>query len=116
MSTENASTPSRPLPRVSIEQPGPERGANDVREHLDESECALCGVPDAPRVLVEIPMAGKNAFRRVCRGHSEHPDHPGYASKENPTEYRFCPGCGDVDILLPNGLCLDCDYKIEDAR
>jgi len=58
MSVENASTPSRPLPRVRIEQPSAERGADDVRAHLDEPGCALCGVPDAPRVLVEIPWTG----------------------------------------------------------
>ncbi|ELZ39949.1 hypothetical protein C471_08390, partial [Halorubrum saccharovorum DSM 1137] len=94
MSTENASTPSRPLPRVRIDQPGAERGADDVRAHLDEDQCVLCGAPDAPRVLVEIPWTGKRGLRRVCRGHSEHPDHPGYASTENPDQYRFCEACG----------------------
>ena len=116
MSTENASTPSRPLPRVSIEQPGAERGADDVREHLDDDQCELCGVPDAPRVLVEIPWTGKRGLRRVCRGHSEHPDHPGYASKENPAEYRFCESCGTAAVLTPDGVCRACFHDTEDAE
>ena len=116
MSTENTSTPSRPLPRVRVEQPGADRGADEAREHLDEPECELCGAPDTPRVRVEIPWTGKRGLRRVCRGHPEHPDHPGYASKENPTEYRICPGCGAVDRLLSAGVCRACFDPTEDAQ
>jgi len=116
MSVENASTPSRPLPRVRIEQPSAERGADDVRAHLDEPGCALCGVPDAPRVLVEVPWTGTRGLRRVCRGHSEHPDHPGYASKTNPTEYRFCEACGTAAALTPDGVCRSCFDGTEAAQ
>jgi len=57
-------TPARPY-RTAQRR---ERGADDVRAHLDEPGCALCGVPDAPRVLVEIPWTGTRGLRRVCRG------------------------------------------------
>jgi hypothetical protein len=116
MSADDAPTPSRPLPRVRVEHPGAERGGDDVCEHLDEPGCELCGVPDAPRVLVEIPWTGKRGLRRVCRGHSEHPDHPGHAAAENPTEYRFCEACGQARILTPDDVCRACLCTTEDDR
>jgi ribosomal protein L37E len=116
MSTNDDPSPSRPLPRVRVEQPGAERGADDVRAHLDDDQCELCGAPDTPRVRIEIPWTGKFGRRRVCRGHPDHPDHPGYPSPENPTEYRFCPECGAVARLLSAGVCRACFDPTEETR
>jgi hypothetical protein len=100
---------SRPLPIVEVRHLSADRGADDVRAHLDSAPCALCGCPDAPLASVEIPWTGKWARRRVCRGHSEHPDHPGTVQRENPTDYRYCARCGDLSyIRARNGLCDDC--------
>jgi len=115
MSVENASTPSRPLPRVRIEQPSAERGADDVRAHLDEPGCALCGVPDAPRVLVEIPWTGTRDSGESAAATQNTPT-PGYASKTNPTEYRFCEACGTAAALTPDGVCRSCFDGTEAAQ
>jgi len=72
--------------------------------------------PGRTRVLVEIPWTGTRGLRRVCRGHSEHPDHPGYASKTNPTEYRFCEACGTAAALTPDGVCRSCFDGTEAAQ
>jgi hypothetical protein len=102
-------TPSKPLPVVEVRRPSAERGADDAREHLDADPCGLCGCPDADLVRVEISWTGKFGMRRVCRGHVEHPDHPGYAERENPTDYRFCSRCEALGQWVnSDGLCSDC--------
>jgi len=113
----SADTPSRPLPRITVDQPSAERGADDARAHLDAEHCSLCGCPDVDRVVVEIPWTGKTALRPVCKGHSEHPDHPGYAESENPVDYRECERCGALGEWSEHHcLCLNCKMDFSDEE
>lgn len=103
---------TRPLPVIEIRKPKADRGAEDVRSHLDARACALCGCPDVEEVIVELPWTGRSAYRPVCKGHPEHPDHPGFVKSDPPTDYRWCGGCGDLGrIVNPNRLCFDCRVK-----
>lgn len=111
---------SNPLPLIEIERPSADRGADDVRDHLDALRCTLCDCPDVDEILVEIPWTGKEAFRPVCKGHAEHPEHPGFTEDENPTEYRFCPECNEVAPFHfdSSEVCMDCwlGMKEEERR
>jgi len=90
---------SSPLPLVEIHRPSAERGADDVREHLDGLRCIFCNVPvgdDEQRILAD--HFGTLRVFPICKEHHEHPDswnlavHGGkFADK-----MYFCPTCGDL--------------------
>ena len=99
---------SRPLPRVQIEYPSRERGADGVREHLDAPRCALCGCPDVDLVLADV--FGAMMRRPICRGHSEHPEHHRYTGGDNPVDLRRCLGCDEFyrERWGAKPWCLEC--------
>ena len=105
---------SQPLPIIRVERPTADRGADDVREHLDGPRCELCNVPvatDEQSITVE-EFGGVLAYHHVCKGHREHPDSI-YHPHPDPERYRFCPECGIVTTRPPLfDVCRGCDPDV----
>ncbi len=94
---EIATGVSRPLPVLEVRRPTADRGANDVREHLDGKRCIFCGVPVGDdEEFIEADKFGTLVTRPICKGHSEHPESWLRARLENREEMGYCPSCGDV--------------------
>ncbi|APX98616.1 hypothetical protein [Natronorubrum daqingense] len=89
--------PTRPLPHVEIHRPRADRGADDVRDHLDGQRCIFCDVPvgDDERSIAADKF-GLRVTRPICKGHSEHPESWRAAVAHNPDAMGYCPTCGDV--------------------
>ena len=94
---ETSTGPSRPLPYVEIHRPTADRGADDVREHLDGKRCLFCGVPvgDDER-FVEADKFGMRVTRPICKNHLEHPESWHAATTHTPEQMGYCPSCGAV--------------------
>lgn len=113
MSTD---TPSRPLPRLTVEQPAAERGADDVREHLDSlNECVFTGEPVPPNEpKVTLDKFGTFVRRHLSLANLDHPESWKRAIHEqnHADKMRFCPSCGEITTEQLHDTCRTC-HKLE---
>lgn len=104
---ENSPGVTRPLPIIRVERPSAERGAEDVRDHLDRERCVFCNAPSNGRT--EVDRLGERAHVPTCGGCPSSPQASFWRTDDDAESWRFCQTCGYV-VSLPEyrDRCIGC--------